>query len=67
MAITVPVPLNPSQALITPGFPLVAVEKSNPVASMALNTTPAPSAAVSTEAVKVAKAVITVHPNDRVI
>ena len=46
MAAIKPVPLNPSQALITPGYPLASVPASNPIADkqLAEGTTSTPTA-----------------------
>jgi hypothetical protein len=49
MANVKPVPLNPSQALITPGWPMAQVAQSNPVADQQLKegTTTNPSASTA--------------------
>ena len=66
MSVITPVPLNPSQALITPGYPLVTVEKSSPLDTMALNTTPAANATGPAQSTKKQTAVAQAnHQNDR--
>jgi hypothetical protein len=66
MTLIVPV-VNPSLALITPGYPLVVIPKSNPTAGAELAEPPQNPTGVAQSAVKQKAIAQAGHQNDRVI